>query len=341
MNTEDFNYALPESLIAQLPLYERDASRLLVYHRGSGRMEHRTFYDVAEYIAPKDCLVVNETKVFAARLHGKREETGGKIELLLLRETGEWEWEAMAKPASRAQPGRKFLFPGGYSAQAVAALGEGIRSFRFSGPGSIQDLIYESGEAPLPPYIHTDGKEMLERYNTVYAKTAGSVAAPTAGLHFTAGLLGKIESSGASIAKILLHVGLGTFLPVKEENAENHRMHTESYEISQGAADLANAARNRGGRIIAVGTTSVRALETAAGGDGAVRAEKGVTGIFIYPGYQFKAVDAMITNFHLPKSTLLMLVSAFMGRGEAMAMYEEAVRLRYRFYSFGDACLIL
>jgi len=342
MKLDGFDYELPERLIAQAPLEKRDASRMLVYHRDSGITEHRVFSDIGEFIQSGDCLVINETKVFRARLHGMREGTGGAIEFLLLRkgDASGKTWQAIARPAKRALPGRHFAFGEGLSCEVLSAGEEGIRTIRFDCEGDLDEKISALGEVPLPPYIHSKNPD-LERYNTVYATQTGSAAAPTAGLHFTPELLDKLSAGGVDIARILLHVGLGTFRPVKEEEIEEHVMHTEHYEVTKQAAGQINKARAGGHRIVAVGTTCVRTLESAADDGGFVHEAAGETGIFIYPGYKFKAVDALLTNFHLPKSTLIMLVSAFMGREEALEMYKEAVRLEYRFYSFGDCCLIL
>jgi len=312
---------------------------MLVYSRKDGTISHRAFSDLIEYLKPEDCLVLNETKVFAARLIGKREGTGGKLELLLLRRLSSGIWEALAKPASRAVKGRAFIFGNGLTGVVLSEGKDGMRTVSFSGPSDADEVIFSGSEAPLPPYIKESAS--LERYNTVYARHAGSAAAPTAGLHFTQEMLSEIESYGTSIAKALLHVGSDTFRPVKESEIENHQMHSEYFKISKSACDKINKARGQGGRIISVGTTCVRLLESSSSESGIVEETEGNTDIFIYPGYAFKAVDCLITNFHLPKSTLLMLISAFMGTKQALAMYEEAVRQEYQFYSFGDACLIL
>ncbi|MCL1802680.1 MAG: tRNA preQ1(34) S-adenosylmethionine ribosyltransferase-isomerase QueA [Eubacteriaceae bacterium] len=339
MKTEEFDYSLPQRLIAQRPIDRRDASRLLVYDRKTKAISHRTFADLIEYLHPDDCLVLNETKVFAARLLGKRVDTGGKLELLLLKRLGEGVWEALAKPASRARKARSFEFENGLKGTIASELEDGMRQIAFSGGAEADKAILSAAQAPLPPYIKESAS--LERYNTVYAKHSGSAAAPTAGLHFTAGMLSEIENHGVSIAKAILHVGSDTFRPVKDGEIESHRMHSEYMAIDKQACDTINSAREKGCRIISVGTTCVRILESASTDDGLVHEMEGSTDIFIYPGYKFKAVDCLITNFHLPKSTLLMLVSAFMGTSEALSMYEQAVAEEYRFYSFGDACLIL
>ncbi|MDR3051592.1 MAG: tRNA preQ1(34) S-adenosylmethionine ribosyltransferase-isomerase QueA [Oscillospiraceae bacterium] len=337
---KDFYYHLPPELIAQKPTGERDASRLLVYDRGDKTMAHRHFGDILDYLRPGDALVLNETRVIPARLHGVRRGTGAGVEFLLLRRVQGEDWQTLARPGKKARVGDVFDFGAGLSATVTALEADGVRVARFACPGPLEEALAEVGETPLPPYI-TEKLRDPERYQTVYARQSGSAAAPTAGLHFTPRLLDAIRAKGVHIVPILLHVGLGTFRPVKEDDALRHRMHSEYYEVTQEAAHRINAARAAGGRVFAVGTTSVRTLETVADAGGALRAQAGFTDIFIYPGYRFKAVDALITNFHLPESTLLMLVSAWMGREEALAMYEEAVRRQYLFFSLGDACLIL
>lgn len=334
-------YDLPERLIAQTPVEPRDSSRLMVCSRdGSQPIEHRVFRDITEYLRPGDALVINQTRVIPARLYGTREDTGGAIEFLLLRRVDMDTWQVILKPGRRAKPGARFEFGGGRLRAQVLSIDEGgMRTVRFEYEGVFEEILDELGEMPLPPYIH-ERLENRERYQTVYAREEGSAAAPTAGLHFTPELLERIGNMGVDIVPVLLHVGLGTFRPVKEERIEDHEMHTEHWEITPDSAARINAARERGGRIVCVGTTSVRTLESAAGEDGIVRAGGGETSIFIYPGYRYRAVDALITNFHLPGSTLLMLVSAFMGRENALAAYREAVEREYRFFSFGDAMFI-
>ena len=307
MKTSDFDYNLPQDLIAQTPVEPRDSSRLLVYHRDTGAVEHKIFRDVIDYLNPGDVLVVNQTRVIPARLYGVKEGTGGAIEFLLLRRLDLTDWEVILKPGKKAKPGARFVF--------------------------------RLGQMPLPPYIH-EKLEDKTRYQTVYAKVDGSAAAPTAGLHFTPALLEKIRQKGIDVVPVLLHVGLGTFRPVKEDDVADHHMHSEYYEVTPEQAEAINAARARGGRIVCVGTTSVRTLETVATEDGVVHPGSGFTQIFITPGVKIKAVDALITNFHLPQSTLLMLISALMGRENALDVYRQAVEERYRFFSFGDAMMI-
>lgn len=340
MTTKDFYYELPQELIAQTPLKDRTASRLLVLDRKSGEIEHRRFRDITEYLRPGDCLVMNNTRVIPARLYGVKEDTGGKIEFLLLKRIDLDTWEIILKPGKRGIKGARFVFgDGALRAEITDVKPDGNRIVRFEYEGVWEELLDKLGEMPLPPYI----KEKLtdkERYQTVYSKIEGSAAAPTAGLHFTEELLEKIKDMGVNTAYLTLHVGLGTFRPVSVENVEEHVMHSEYYEINEETAELINRTRENGGRIVAVGTTSVRTLETAADGDGRLKAESGNTDIFIYPGYKFKAVDALITNFHLPESTLLMLISAFAGKDKVFKAYEEAVKDKYRFFSFGDAMFI-
>ena len=340
MTTKDFYYELPQELIAQTPLKDRTASRLLVLDRKSGEMEHRRFRDITEYLRPGDCLVMNNTRVIPARLYGVKEDTGGKIEFLLLNRIDLDTWEIILKPGKRGRKGARFVFgDGALRAEITEVKPDGNRIVRFEYEGVWEQLLDRLGEMPLPPYI----KEKLtdkERYQTVYSKIDGSAAAPTAGLHFTEELIEQIKDMGVNTAYLTLHVGLGTFRPVSVENVEEHVMHSERYEINEETADLINRTRENGGRIVAVGTTSVRTLETAADGAGRLKAESGNTDIFIYPGYKFKAVDALITNFHLPESTLLMLVSAFAGKDKVFKAYEEAVKEKYRFFSFGDAMFI-
>ena len=340
MKTSDFDYNLPEELIAQTPASPRDSSRLLVYHRDTGAVEHRIFRDVIEFLNPGDVLVVNQTRVIPARLYGIKEGTGGAIEFLLLRRLNLTDWEVILKPGKKAKPGARFVFgEGELTAEVLAMAEDGGRTVRFSYEGVFEDVLDRLGQMPLPPYIH-EKLEDRSRYQTVYAKVDGSAAAPTAGLHFTPELLERVRAKGVEVVPVLLHVGLGTFRPVKEEDVANHHMHSEYYEVTEEQAEAINAARARGGRIVCVGTTSVRTLETVATEDGVVHPGSGFTQIFITPGVRLKAVDALITNFHLPQSTLLMLISAMMGREHALATYELAVKEGYRFFSFGDAMLI-
>ena len=341
MKTSDFDYDLPEELIAQTPAEPRDHSRLLVYHRKDGRIEHKHFYDIIDYLNPGDALVINETKVIPARLLGVKEDTGVPVEVLLLRRRSASDWEALVRPGRRLRPGSFCSFGDGLLRCEVLDNVEetGGRVVRFYHSGVFEEILDRLGEMPLPPYIHEKLQD-ANRYQTVYAKQEGSAAAPTAGLHFTPELLDCIRAKGITVVPVLLHVGLGTFRPVKAENAEEHVMHSEFCQVSPEAADTLNRVRKAGGRVVCVGTTSVRTLETMAGEDGAIRPGAQDTAIFIYPGVRIKAVDALITNFHLPQSTLLMLVSALTGREEALRVYREAVRERYRFFSFGDAMFI-
>jgi len=341
MRTADFDYFLPEELIAQTPVEPRDHSRLMVVHRKDGTREHKHFYDIWDYLNPGDALVINETKVIPARLLGVKEDTGVPVEILLLRRENATDWEALVKPGRRLKPGAVCSFGDGLlKCEIMRSVPEiGGRIVRFMYDGVFEEILDQLGEMPLPPYIH----EKLEdrgRYQTVYAKNEGSAAAPTAGLHFTPELLEKVKAKGVTIVPVTLHVGLGTFRPVTVEDVDTHVMHSEYYQVTQEAADTLNAIRAKGGRIICVGTTSVRTLETVATEDGIVHAGAGDTAIFIYPGKKIKAVDALITNFHLPQSTLLMLVSTFMGRETALDVYREAVEEKYRFFSFGDAMFI-
>ncbi len=332
-------YELPESLIAQHPVEPRDHARLMVLNKEDGGIEHRHFYDVVDELNPGDVMVINETRVIPARLLGERVPTGGACEIFLLKQLAPKKWETLVRPGRRLREGAKVSFGDG---RLTAVIGEtteaGGRIVDFSCEGTFEEALDALGEMPLPPYIHEKLADR-ERYQTVYARQKGSAAAPTAGLHFTPELLDRIRHKGVEIVPILLHVGLGTFRPVKVDDVENHEMHSEYYEVTQDAANRVNAARARGNRIFAVGTTSVRTLESACE-NGKLLAKKGDTNIFIYPGYQFQLVDCLITNFHLPGSTLIMLVSAFYGRERALAAYETAVRENYRFYSFGDAMLI-
>lgn len=341
MLVQDFDYTLPEELIAQTPLKDRDKSRLLVYDRKTKEIQHRIFSDIVEYIRPEDCLVLNNTRVLPARLLGKKSGTGGSVEMVLLKDLGDNQWEVLVNPGRRVKEGCIVEFGDGLlKAHVIKRTEEGNRLVQFEYQGIWQEVLDTVGIMPLPPYIHAT-LEDKERYQTVYSKINGSAAAPTAGLHFTKELLETIAQKGTEIAYLTLHVGLGTFRPVKEETVQDHKMHTEYYAVDEETAEKINAKRRAGGRIIAVGTTSCRVLETVTTSDGVVHAGEGETGIFIYPGYTFKAVDALITNFHLPKSTLLMLISAFAGREEVLRFYEEAIAEKYRFFSFGDACLLL
>lgn len=341
MKVSDFDYYLPEELIAQHPTPVRDQSRLLVYHRESKKIEHRIFCEIKEYLMPGDCLVINDTKVIPARLYGVREDTGAKIELLLLEKKDKDQWQALVKPGKRVKIGSRLVFGNGIlKGQAIDILEDGSRIIEFDYEGIFEEILDQIGIMPLPPYIH-EKLEEKERYQTVYSKYAGSSAAPTAGLHFTKELLEEIEKMGVKIARITLHVGLGTFRPVKVEDVKEHKMHYETYNVSQEAADTINQCRKNGGRIIAVGTTSTRTLESVADDKGIIHPGSGKTDIFIYPGYTFKGIDGLITNFHLPKSTLIMLVAAFIGKDEVLNVYKKAVEERYRFFSFGDAMLII
>ena len=341
MKTSDFDYELPQELIAQTPMEPRDHSRLLVYHRKDGSVDHRHFYDIIDYLNPGDALVINETKVIPARLLGVKEDTGVPVEVLLLRRQNATDWEALVRPGRRLKPGAFCSFGDGRLRCEILDNVEEIggRHVRFHFDGVFEEILDQLGEMPLPPYIHeklADGS----RYQTVYARQEGSAAAPTAGLHFTPELLSRIQAKGVRIVPILLHVGLGTFRPVKEEDPEKHVMHSEFCQVTEEAAAALNSVRATGGRIVCVGTTSVRTLETMASEDGIIHAGAKDTAIFIFPGVPLKATDALITNFHLPQSTLLMLVSALMGREEALRIYRIAVEERYRFFSFGDAMLI-
>ena len=338
MKLSDFMYDLPEERIAQTPVEPRDHSRLMVLHRDTHEIEHRHFYDVIDYLNPGDCLVINETKVIPARLYGER-PTGGACEVLLLKQLGPKRWETLVRPGRKLRPGAQVLFGDGRLKCTVTETTEGGRRIvEFECEGSFEAALDALGEMPLPPYIHEKLADR-DRYQTVYAKQDGSAAAPTAGLHFTPELLGRIREKGVDIVPVLLHVGLGTFRPVKVENIEEHEMHSEYFEVTEDAARRVNAAHARGGRVVAVGTTSVRTLESAAE-DGRLIAKSGDTSIFIKPGYHFQLVDALITNFHLPGSTLIMLVSALYDRQHILAAYEQAVKDAYRFFSFGDAMLI-
>lgn len=340
MKREDFNYELPEELIAQDPLEDRSSSRLMVLDKETGKVEHHVFREVIEYLEPGDCLVINDTKVIPARLIGSKVGTDAKIEVLLLKRGENDVWETLVKPGKKAKPGTKISFGDGILVgEVMDVVEEGNRLIQFSYEGIFEEILDRLGQMPLPPYI-THQLEDKNRYQTVYAAHSGSAAAPTAGLHFTPELLKEIEEKGVNIAKITLHVGLGTFRPVKVDNILEHHMHSEFYMIDEEAAGKINQAKADGKRVIAVGTTSCRTIESAAKEDGTVEASSGWTEIFIYPGYKFKILDCLITNFHLPESTLIMLVSALAGRDHVLAAYEEAVRERYRFFSFGDAMFI-
>lgn len=341
MRTEDFFYELPEERIAQTPLEPRDSSRMMVCHRDSGVIEHRIFRDIVEYLNPGDALVINETRVLPARLIGHKEGSGGAMEFLLLHRVSLDEWEVLVKPGRRAAIGSVFVFGDGLLHATVLSHTEaGGRRVRFSYEGVFETLLERLGQTPLPPYIH-EQLEDASRYQTVYAVQNGSAAAPTAGLHFTPALLDKIRAKGVDVIPILLHVGLGTFRPVKARTVEEHVMHAEYYEVSEEAAARIRAARSAGGRVVCVGTTSVRTLETVADSQGQVQPGHGWTQIFITPGTKIRAVDALLTNFHLPESTLLMLVSAFWDRESVLHAYREAVAASYRFFSFGDCMLLL
>ncbi len=339
MNVSEFNYNLPEELIAQTPLEKRDESRLMVLNRKEKTIEHKTFKDIIDYLQPGDCIVRNNTKVLPARIYGNK-ETGAKVEFLLLNNIEGDIWETIVRPGNKLHVGTKVIFGNGkLVAEILDIMPGGTRKVKFEYEGIFNEILDEIGLMPLPPYIHEELKEN-DRYQTVYAKYNGSAAAPTAGLHFTPELLKKIEEKGIKIANVTLHVGIGTFRPVKEEKVENHEMHSEHYYIKKEDAEIINETKKNGGRIIAVGTTSCRVLETVADENGMVCETEGDTKIFIYPGYKFKCLDALITNFHLPQSTLLMLVSSLAGKEYIMKAYEEAVKEKYRFFSFGDAMFI-
>ena len=340
MRTDDFDFDLPEELIAQTPLSKRDASRLLVLDKQTGEISHKHFTDIIEYMEKGDTLVLNDTKVMPARLYGVKEETGAIVEVLLLKDEGENVWECLTKPAKRVKEGTVISFGvGKLKAKCIKVLEDGIRYFTLEYKGILYEILDELGEMPLPPYIHEKLKDK-DRYQTVYAKNVGSAAAPTAGLHFTQELLNEIKNKGINIAYITLHVGLGTFRPVNVEDVTRHKMHSEYYIMSEDVANLLNNTRESGHKIIAVGTTSTRTLETIASLYGKFKGCSGWTDIFIYPGYKFKGIDYLITNFHLPKSTLVMLVSALAGKDNIMKAYGEAIDKKYRFFSFGDSMLI-
>ncbi|AGB19170.1 tRNA preQ1(34) S-adenosylmethionine ribosyltransferase-isomerase QueA [Thermoanaerobacterium thermosaccharolyticum] len=341
MNLHEFYYDLPEELIAQEPLKNRDESRLMILNRLTGEIKHDIFKNIISYLNPNDVLVLNDTKVIPARLIGVREDTGGKIEFVLLKRLSSDEWEILVKPGRRAKIGSKFIFGNGeLKAEVISNTDVGGRIVRFSYEGIFEEVLDKLGEMPVPPYI----KKKLEdknMYQTVYAKHEGSAAAPTAGLHFTDKLLDDIRKYGVKTVFVTLHVGIGTFRPVKEEVIEKHKMHSEFYTVTEEAAQAINTARESGGRIISVGTTSTRTLETVADENGIIHAGSGWTDIFIYPGYKYKAIDGIITNFHLPESTLIMMISAFAGKENVMNAYKTAIDNKYRFYSFGDAMLII
>ena len=341
MKTSDFFYDLPEELIAQDPLEDRTASRLLVLNRETGAIEHKIFSDVIDYLNEGDCLVINNTRVIPARLIGEKEGTGGKVEVLLLKRRANDVWETLVKPGKKLRPGARVIFGDGrLKAEILEIAEEGNRLVRFYYEGIFEEILDSLGEMPLPPYI-THKLEDKEMYQTVYAKFDGSAAAPTAGLHFTKELLNKIEEKGIKISSITLHVGLGTFRPVKVDDVNNHHMHTEWYEVNAEAAEIINETKRNGGRVICVGTTSCRTIESVADDNGYMEAKTGETDIFIYPGYKFKVMDGLITNFHLPESTLVMLVSAFAGKENVLSAYETAVKEKYRFFSFGDAMILI
>lgn len=340
MQLEDFDYELPEELIAQVPLKERDTSRLMVLDKNTGEIEHKCFTDILDYMSEGDTLVLNDTKVLPARLIGTKEDTGAVIEVLLLKDVQGGMWECLTKPAKRVHVGTMISFGNGeLKAKCIEEGENGIRKYELIYDGILLEILEHLGTMPLPPYIH-EKLEDQSRYQTVYAKSVGSAAAPTAGLHFTEDLLNKVKEKGVNIAYVTLHVGLGTFRPVQEENILDHKMHTEYYEMSEETANLLTSTKKNGNKIIAVGTTSVRTLETIINKYHEFRACSGTTDIFIYPGYEFQAVDFLITNFHLPKSTLIMLISALAGREYVLNAYREAVKEKYRFFSFGDSMMI-
>lgn len=341
MKVSDFDYELPEALIAQDPLDKRDNSRLMVLHRKTGKIEHKHFYDIIEYLQAGDCLVVNNTKVIPARLLGIREETGGAVEILLLKRKEERVWESLVKPGKKAKIGTRIQFGEGLlTGEVTDIVEEGNRLIRFEYEGIFEEILDQLGQMPLPPYIKHQLTDK-NRYQTVYARYDGSAAAPTAGLHFTEELLERIREKGIRIAEVTLHVGLGTFRPVKVDNVLEHHMHSEFYMLEEEAAHIINETKAAGGRVISVGTTSTRTIESVADETGHVPAGSGWTDIFIYPGYRFKTIDGLITNFHLPQSTLIMLVSAFADRETVLRAYQEAVNEKYRFFSFGDAMFII
>lgn len=341
MKTHDFYYDLPKERIAQTPVEPRDHSRLLVMDRFTGEMEHRHFYDIVDYLRPGDLLVINDSRVLPARLYGYKEDTGAHMELLLLEQKENMVWECLAKPGKKAKPGVKLIFGDGLLVGEVVEVKEdGNRMVKFTCDGNFYSVLDQIGQMPLPPYI-TEKLQDKERYQTVYSKELGSAAAPTAGLHFTPELMDKIRAMGVDFASVTLHVGLGTFRPVKAQEVTEHKMHSEHCLLPKETAEKILKTKANGGRVIAVGTTSCRTLESVATFTGQIQPWEGYTDIFIYPGYEFKVLDGLITNFHLPESTLIMLVSAFAGREHILHAYEEAVKLEYRFFSFGDACLFL
>lgn len=337
MNKSDFYYDLPKELIAQTPIEPRDSSRLLVYDKNSDTVTHRHFFDLPELLRPNDLLVINNTKVLPARVTGVKEDTGANISFLLHRRIDRDTWETLCRPAKRARKGTRLKFSDELTGEVIEEGEEGARTLKFYYDGVFEQILGKIGEVPLPHYIHNQLKS-IDRYQTVYAHDVGSSAAPTAGLHFTERLMNELKAKGIEFVEVLLHVGLGTFLPVKTDDIENHKMHSEYYCVTEAAANKINAARKSGRRVIAVGTTSVRVLESSSTADGVVHAGSGDTNIFIYPPYKFKAVDGLITNFHLPESTLIMLVSAMLGREKTLEIYKTAVENKYRFFSFGDAC---
>lgn len=339
MNLSEFNYDLPQELIAQKPIERRDSSRLMVLDKSTGEITHRHFYDIIEYLNEGDCLILNDSRVLPARLYGVREDTGSPIEFLLLTRKEQDIWEVILRPGKKAKPGKRFVFGDGrLKAEVLEVVNDGNRLVRFEYEGLFENILDEIGEMPLPPYI-TEKLLDKERYQTVYSKEEGSAAAPTAGLHFTNELLDKIREKGVKIGFVTLHVGLGTFRPVKENVVENHKMHSEFYILSQETADIINETKKNGKNVVAVGTTTCRTLESVAR-EGEIKAKTGWTDIFIYPPYEFKAIDKLITNFHLPQSTLLMLISAFAGKDKVFNAYNEAIKEKYRFFSFGDAMFI-
>lgn len=340
LSTKDFDFDLPEELIAQTPIEPRDASRLLILDKISGEIQHRHFYDIIDYLNPNDCLILNDSRVLPARIYGIKEGTGARVEFLLLAAKGDDVWEVLAGPGKRAKPGNRFSFGDGLmTAEVLEIIEDGNRLVKFSYQGNFYAVLDQIGQMPLPPYIKKK-LEDKERYQTVYSREVGSAAAPTAGLHFTKELLGKIREKGIKIGYVTLHVGLGTFRPVSVDKITDHKMHSEHYWLPQETADLINETKKNGGRVISVGTTSCRTIESVAKKEGCIKESDGFTDIFIYPGFQFKVLDGLITNFHLPESTLIMLVSALAGREHILNAYRIAVQEKYRFFSFGDAMLI-
>lgn len=341
MKTSDFYYDLPEELIAQTPLEPRDSSRLMILHKKTGEIEHRHFYDILDYLNEGDCLIMNDSRVLPARIYGVKDETNANVEFLLLNCIEGKKWEALAKPGKRAKIGTSFSFGDGLMhCKVIDILDDGNRILEFECEGSFYENLDKLGQMPLPPYIHEKLKDK-ERYQTVYSREIGSAAAPTAGLHFTKELMKKAQEKGVKIGFVTLHVGLGTFRPVKVDDVTKHKMHSEHYEMSEETANLINETHKNGGRVFCVGTTSCRTVESVAKREGEIKASDGMTDIFIYPGFEFKAMDCLITNFHLPESTLIMLVSAFAGYDNIMNAYNTAVAEKYRFFSFGDAMLIV